>query len=71
MTKGKLLIEIFKHPTVQDLAHDAGSKAAIAEACGVSVRTVAYWRTGAREPTFGQVLTLARMADVRIEDVRP
>lgn len=47
----KSLIEVhadtgFAHPTVAQLASLAGSKAEIAKACGVSLRTVGAWRSG-------------------------
>jgi len=73
----KTLIEVdaetgWTRPTVQDLAHEAGSKAAVAKACGVSERTVGYWRSGevAKVP-FAAVVAMCGLAGVAIGDVQP
>lgn len=74
----KTLIEIDRETgwasktTVAELAQAAGSKAAIAKACGVSLRTVGNWRSGETDKvSFRAVFTMAAMTGVSLDDVQP
>jgi len=56
--------------TVAELATVAGTKAAIAQACGVAERTVAYWRAGRADAVpFKCVRIMAQLAGVSLDEV--
>jgi hypothetical protein len=58
--------------TVRRLAILAGSKAEVARACNVSLRTVGYWRSGKTDKVpFAAVLVLASLCGCPIDQVRP
>lgn len=56
--------------TVAEVVRMAGTTKAVAEACGVSVRTVAGWRRGATAKVpFAAVKVFAAMAKVRLDEI--
>ena len=58
-------------PTIAELASMAGTKAQLAEACGVSPRTIGNWRSGdvAKIP-FAAVVIMAQLASVKLADIK-